>query len=85
MNTIEERVIKIFDQQIKREYKLNNGKKENCISYWNKILFLKSLELDLEDWRNIRGFEYWEEKKRLNGIESIKYTIGKIDKYKSLH
>ena len=74
-----DRVLKIFDSQIKREYAINDGVKEKCISYWNKILFLKSLELTPDDWRLIRNSEYWEEKKKTTGIQSVMHTINKIN------
>jgi len=74
-----DRVLETFDSQIKREYAINDRVKERCISYWNKILFLKSLELTPDDWRFIRNDEYWEEKKKLTGIQSVRYTIDKIN------
>lgn len=75
------KILKTFDEQIKREYKINNGVKERCVSYWNKILFIDSLYLTPYDWRIIRDRQYWEEKKRLTQIESVKYTIDRIKEY----
>tara|TARA_R110002167_G_C12191682_1_gene605756 strand:- start:59 stop:340 length:282 start_codon:yes stop_codon:yes gene_type:complete len=70
-----------FDKQIKKEYIFSKGKKEKCVSYWNKILFLETFYLDINDWRKIRRGNYWDISDSLSGIEKIKFTTERVMNY----
>jgi hypothetical protein len=70
-----------FDLQIKMEYKSANGKKENCPSYWHKNLFLKSLNLNTNDWKIIRSGDYWDIRDLLRDIDQIKFTYDRVLSY----
>jgi hypothetical protein len=82
-------VIKQFDKQIKEEAKQKNSAgKVLCIisekqrpSYWKKLLFINSIDLDISDWKKIRDNEYWENMNSLTGIEKDKYKLEKILNY----
>lgn len=74
-------VIKQFDRQIKKEYLNADGEKELCSSYWKKLLFINSIDLNISDWKKIRDYEYWENMNSLTGIEKDKYKLEKILNY----
>ena len=76
-----DKVIKEFDKQIKKEYKSANGKKENCISFWGKRIFLKTLNLDINDWRKIRSGNYYITIASLEGIEKSKFIYNRVIDY----
>jgi hypothetical protein len=84
-NEIADKVIKEFDKQIRIEYKAAKGNKDLCPSYWYKLLFLDTKDLDIFEWREIRTEEYWENKKNLNEIDGIKYTLKCVINYKRLY
>ncbi len=63
-----DKLIKIFDKQIKKEYKDANGDKYKCISYWKKHKFTESIDFTLDDWKKIRTEKYW---KKINYLQSI--------------
>jgi hypothetical protein len=74
-------IVKQFDKQIKKEYKNAGGDKERCPSYWHKLLFLKTMNLDLTDWMKIRTGDYWEKRDLLQGVEQIKFVYKKVTDY----
>lgn len=74
-------IINQFDKQIKLEYKSAGGDKERCPSYWYKLLFLKTLYLDINDWRKIRVGDYWEIRNSLQGIEQSKFIYKRVTDY----
>lgn len=76
-----DRIIKQFDKQIKKEYKYAGGDKEKCPSYWHKLLFLKTINLDLNDWRKIREGDYWEIRDSLQGIKQSKFIYNRVVDY----
>lgn len=84
-NEITDKVIKEFDKQIKVEYKAANGNINLCPSYWYKLLFLETKDLDFYEWREIRTDEYWEIKKSLGDIDNIKYTLQCVINYKRVN
>jgi len=73
--------LKQFDKQIKQEWKLANGKKENCPSYWNKLLFIKTVNLNMNDWNVIRSGDYWEKRDLFHGIEQTKFILNRVKSY----
>ena len=79
-----DKVLKIFDRQIKQEYKKADGKKENCPSYWNKLLFLKTFDLEFCDWVEIRTDKYWTIRDSLCEIEQTKFILEKVEYYNTL-
>ena len=81
MNT-KENIIKIFDKQIKCEYREANGNKYECKSYWNKLYFDEIYDLTLDDWRIIRSGNYYDVIKEFDSIDKIKYTLKLIKNYK---
>lgn len=74
-------IVKQFDKQIKKEYKNVGGDKERCPSYWHKLLFLKTMNLDLTDWMKIRTGDYWEKRDLLQGVEQSKFVYKKVTDY----
>jgi hypothetical protein len=74
-------IIEEFDEQIKSEYKFAVGDKEKCPSYWHKLLFIKTLYLDTNDWRKIRVGDYWEIIDSLQGIERSKFIYKRVSDY----
>jgi len=76
-----DRSIKIFDKQIKKEYKSAGKDKEKCPSYWHKLLFLKTLDLNINDWRKIRSGDYWLIRDSLRGIEQSKFIYERVCDY----
>lgn len=78
---MKQKVIEVFDKQIYFELKTNKNKPENCISYWSKKLFIAELSLTLDDWREIRKDDYYEEISLKSGIEKQKYRLYKIKEY----
>lgn len=73
------KVIEVFDKQI--YFELKSNKLEDCISYWSKKLFIAELSLTLDDWREIRKDDYYEEISLKSGIEKQKYRLYKIKEY----
>jgi len=83
-STMDEKVdelVKQFDNQIKKEYKTARGNKHNCPSYWHKLIFLKSINLSINDWREIRTGDYYLVRDSLSGIEQSKFIHGRIIDY----
>ncbi len=74
-------IIKQFDKQIKLEYKSAGGDKEKCPSYWHKLIFIKTLCLDVKDWCKIRVGDYWETRDSLQGIEQSKFIYKRVTDY----
>jgi len=74
-------IIKQLDRQIKKEYKSAGGNKENCPSYWHKLLFLKTLDLNINDWRKIRSGDYWLIRDSKKGIERSKFIYERVCSY----
>jgi len=80
-DVLADKVIIKFDEQIKKEYKSAGGDKEKCQSYWHKLLFLKTMNLDLNDWRKIRAGDYWSKRDSLRGIEQSRFIYNRILDY----
>jgi hypothetical protein len=76
------RLIFIFDNQIKREYVTHNGNKFQCPSYWHKLIFLESLDMEIMDWRKLRNDEYYKMKDSLTGISKLAFVLEKIQEFK---
>lgn len=76
-----DKIILQFDKQIQEEYKQNEGLKERCPSYWHKLIFLETMNLDINDWRKIRSGNYWQIHDSLQGIERSKFMFRRIKKY----
>jgi hypothetical protein len=76
-------IIRQFDKQIKIEYKQFKGKKEDCPSYWHKLIFIETLDLETYEWKSIRGKDYFKTKSELNGVDIEKFILQKIKDYKS--
>lgn len=76
---MKDKVIEVFDKQI--YFELKSNKLEDCISYWSKKLFIAELSLTLDDWREIRKDDYYEEISLKSGIEKQKYRLYKIKEY----
>ena len=76
-----DKIILQFDKQIQEEYKLNNGVKERCPSYWYKLIFLETINLDINDWRKIRSGDYWKIHDSVEGIQRSKFILRRIRKY----
>ena len=83
MNRQIEKQLKKFDKQIRNEYSNANGDKYKCQSYWAKMIFLESIELDIYDWRKIRSGNYLRIKDSLTGISKKKFTLKRIQAYKA--
>lgn len=73
--------IEQFNIQIKQEYKLFNGNKELCPSYWNKILFIKTVNLNINDWNAIRSGDYFVIRDSLQGINQTKFILKRVSNY----
>ena len=73
--------LKIFDLQIKKEYEEAEGVKEKCISYWGKILFIKTKDFTIDDWRKIRDDEYYDKIKDLTDIERSIFILKNVEDY----
>jgi hypothetical protein len=58
-------IVRKFDKQIVDEYKDANGIKEMCLSYWSKKIFLETINFDLNDWKKVRDFDYFQERDNL--------------------
>ena len=80
-------IIKIFNRQIKKEYPLYNGVKENCPSYIMKLLFLEDskLKLTIDDNIKMRDDKYFKDKDLLIGINKDKFTLRQFKKYGQLN
>ena len=76
-------IIKQFDKQIKIEYKSAGGDKKKCPSYWDKLIFLKTLNLDINDWRKIRSGDFWLIRDSLQGIKQSQFIHERIVDYLS--
>ena len=77
-----EKIIFIFNKQIKSELKKYKQLKE-CPSYWHKKAFLISEGLHINDWSEIQTEEYFNKKMNLNwDIQKIQFTIKSIMDYK---
>jgi len=74
-------IIKQFDEQIKKEYKSADGDKKKCPSYWRKLLFLKTLDLNISDWSKIRSGDYWSTRDSLKGIEQSRFIYERVSDY----
>lgn len=85
-------MIEQFNKQIRQELK-KYKKQELCLSYWNKMLFIESENLDINDWRKIRTDKYWlirddfnvkdtkDESSIKNEILRIKFILKNINNY----
>lgn len=63
--------------------KWKNDKKnlELCESYLSKQIFLKSFNFNIQDWREIRKGDYYNELYLEEGLKKKKYTLDKIEQY----
>lgn len=77
-----EKIIETFDYQIKRDIK-NGLKKEDSLSYWNKLLFLKTKDYTIREWKEIRDEDYYKQKTKWNGVDSVIYTLTKIKQHEN--
>ena len=87
-------ILEQYNKQIKKEINIYK-KKELCLSYWNKLLFIESKNLDINDWRKIRKDKYWlirdnffvkdlkDESSIKNEILTIKFILKNINNYKN--
>jgi len=75
-------VIKEFDSIIKKQYPKAKGIAYNCSAYIDKLLFIQSMELTIDDWREIRGDDYWEKTIDFSSIHHKKSLLNKILIYK---
>jgi hypothetical protein len=85
-------MIEQFNKQIRQELK-KYKKQELCLSYWNKMLFIESENLNINDWRKIRTDKYWlirddfsvkdtkDESSIKNEILRIKFILKNINNY----
>ena len=55
--------------------------KENCKSYWEKKLFIETLNLTIDDWKEIRVGDYFKIKDSLSGIDQNKFILSRVMKY----
>ena len=83
-----ERALKQFDKQIKSESYFLYSAPDKSISYWEKKIFIASLNLTIKDWKEIRKGDYWEVRDKLSiDINRLKdynkkvEAIIKLDKY----
>jgi hypothetical protein len=81
VNDVIDQRIRQFNRQIKEEYKLADGKKEYCPSYWNKLLFIKTVNLNINDWNIIRSGDYWDIRDSLHGIDQTKFILKRVKNY----
>lgn len=70
-----------FDKQIKEECRYAEGDVEKCPSYWQKLIFLKSMNMDLSDWRKMRVGDYWSKRDSLRGLERYKFIYSRLIDY----
>ena len=75
-------IIKKFDEQIKKEYRNANGDKKKCPSYWGKLIFLETMNFNINDWNKIRVGEYFKTRDSLYGIDRSKFIYEKVMNYK---
>ena len=80
-----DKLIRIFDRQIKREWGAANKDKKQCLSYWNKLIFLESATIYILDWREIRTGNYWQIRDSLKGIGQSRFIYERIKEYKKLN
>lgn len=78
LNTKE--IIKRFNYQIEEEIK-QEIIKENCKSYWEKLLFIETLNFNLNDWEEIRVGDYFKIKDSLSGIDQNKFVLSRVMNY----
>ena len=76
-----DKAIAQFDEQIKKEYRSAGGDKKKCPSYWHKLLFLTTMDLDLNDWRKIRVGDYWARRDLLEGIDQSEFIYNRVIDY----
>tara|TARA_R110002050_G_C8679988_1_gene492870 strand:+ start:220 stop:492 length:273 start_codon:yes stop_codon:yes gene_type:complete len=75
-----EDIIKRFDYKIMKEIKYMR-REECCNSYWEKQLFIETLNLTIEDWAEIRAGDYFSLKDSLSTIDQNKFTYKKVMDY----
>jgi hypothetical protein len=87
-------ILEQYNKQIKKEINIYK-KKELCLSYWNKLLFIESINLNIKDWQIIRTNNYWsirdnffvkdlkDETSIKNEILRIKFILNNINNYKN--
>ena len=85
-------ILEQYNKQIKKEINIYK-KKELCLSYWNKLLFIESINLNIKDWQIIRTNNYWsirdnffvkdlkDETSIKNEILRIKFILNNINNY----
>jgi len=79
MNKEKNRVNWYFDRQMSKNKPHTKAYKKSEL---DKILFNRSLQLSIEDWREIRGGEFWQEYDEIEcNIEKHEFTLEKIDSY----
>ena len=83
MKTEYDRILEGFDKQIKREWREAKGIKEDCRTWWSKMLFIEFNKLHVDDWRIIRSGDYWETRDRKIGLDRDKYILSKIKAYQN--
>lgn len=75
------KILEVFDRQIKAEYKFAEGDKEKCPSYWAKAIFLKTLHFTINDWKKVREGDYYNVIKPKRGIERSKFVYSRVCSY----
>jgi len=63
------------------KWKEDKNNLELCESYLSKQIFLKSFNFNIQDWREIRKGDYFNELHLENGLNKKKYTLDKIEQY----
>tara|TARA_R100000541_G_scaffold15833_2_gene25255 strand:+ start:402 stop:716 length:315 start_codon:yes stop_codon:yes gene_type:complete len=82
LNTKE--IIERFNYQIEEEIEQEIEQeifKENCKSYWEKKLFIETLNLTIDDWKEIRVGDYFKIKDSLSGIDQNKFILSRVMNY----
>lgn len=81
-NKVIDKIITNFDKQIRREYRKAEGVKEQCESYWGKLLFLETLNIQPHEWKTIRGGDYWKKISVLQYAERMQFMYNAVMQYK---
>lgn len=74
------RIISLFEYQVQREIK-KYKQMDKCPSYWQKLLFVNSLQLSPDDWRKIRTPGYWIKCDSLEGIQKDQFILSQVTNY----
>ena len=63
------------------EWKKDENNLKKCESYLSKQIFLKSLNFTIQDWKEIRRGDYYDELLNEKGITKKLYILDKINNY----